>query len=209
MGFRLFISYLCLFLVVLSPWASEAQNTVGFQQAVVQISGSGDSISQSGNVQGSGSQSSNAQSSNYQAGDGQSSNGQWYGSPSPAFAVCPINQGWPTLPGSCDGGTISPVPPSVARPPNCPLGTVSCEYTGHPGFCCASASWCCIDLIHQPACCALGSCCSGAIDYGPAGPPGGTPPTINNNARRMRVSAKGMLSMTLFCVYGMTDWRIW
>ena len=230
------MSHVVWLLSILSPSPSRAQDTVDFQQAMVAISGSDNSVSQSGNVQGDGSQSSNvqgdgsqssnAQGTNNQNGNPQSSSGQgnnnevgstpsnnndqWYNSPSPAIAVCPVNQGWPRLPGSCDSGTDPPIPPTVSKPPQCALGTVSCAVTGHPGFCCPSSDFCCIDSIHQAACCPIGSCCTGALDYGVNGPPGGITIVNNNNpsisiskARKLEASDTGIVGVTLVWILGM------
>lgn len=122
-------------------------------------------------AQGSSAQSSSSQANNgIQNGNTQISGGQSYTSPaasiSPALGVCPVNQGYPRNPGSCDSGFNPLVPSSVASDPNCPSGTASCQMIGHPGFCCLFSSRCCIDFIHQAACCPVGTCCEGIVSYG-------------------------------------------
>ncbi|KAL8982384.1 MAG: hypothetical protein Q9205_003083 [Flavoplaca limonia] len=91
--------------------ASKRDNTVNFSQAVVQISGTGNSASQNSNTQGSSAQSSSSQANNgIQNGNTQISGEQSNTSPavsiSPALGVCPVNQGYPRNPGSCDSGSI-------------------------------------------------------------------------------------------------------
>lgn len=192
--------------------ATIRSNTINFNQAVSQIANGNTASQQAGG---------NPQSS---------SNRQW--SPDPptaAVAVCTLNQGWPSRPGSCNGGTHPPLPSSIARPPNCPWGTISCAMTGHPGFCCQNSDWCCIDQMQQAACCPIGSCCTGALTYGLSGPPGGQlavsgtsnngpnnagnynggqNPTINiSKARRLEISSVGVVWAILSCIFGIVEWK--
>lgn len=214
----LLLTFLVVLLCLHESNASKRDNTVNFSQAVVQISGTGNSASQNSNTQSSSSQSSSSQAnSGIQNGNTQNPGGQSYTSPaasaSPALGVCPANQGWPRSPGSCDSGYVPLVPSSAASDPKCPSGTASCQMTGHPGFCCPFSSWCCIDLIHQAACCPVGTCCEGVVQYGSAGPPGGSIIWSNVNSQnnagngRLRVPLMGMTWVTLLFIHSTAGWE--
>lgn len=177
------------FLCVHGSGVSKRDNTVNFSQAVIQISGAGNSASQNSNTQGSTQASNGIQNGNTQISGGQSNTAPAV-SISPALGVCPVNQGYPRNPGSCDGGSIPLVPSSVASDPNCPSGTASCQMTGHPGFCCPFSTRCCIDFIHQAACCPVGTCCEGIVQYGSIGPPGGSMNPSNANSQSNAASRR-------------------
>ena len=203
---------LVFFLCVHSLGASKRDNTVNFSQAVVQISRAGNSASQNSNTQGSSAQSSSSQANNgIQNGNtqvsGEQSNTSTAVSITPALGVCPVNQGYPRNSGSCDSGSIPLVPSSVASDPNCPAGTASCQMTGHPGYCFPFSTRRCIDFIHQAACCPVGTCCEGIVEYGSIGPPGGSWTPSNANSQSNAASPKsqaplmGLIRMLLLLLY--------
>ena len=88
----------------------------------------------------------------------------------------------------------SSVPFSLAKPPNCPANTISCDSIGEPSWCCTTAQHCAFDEGEDIACCPTGDFCRGRVDYdlvngdggGGGGRPGGgdggyTQPPSNGN----------------------------